>query len=88
MKASTVKLKLRNGLHARVAAEVVRTVSAHEASVTIRTGSTVKADASSILQLLTLGAAEGVELVLEADGPDEETVTDALKDLFESGGGI
>jgi phosphotransferase system HPr (HPr) family protein len=88
MKASKITVQLRDGLHARIAAEVVRTVSAHQATVTIQSGSMIRADATSILQLLALGAAKGAELVVEVDGPDEDTVTDALVDIFQHGGGI
>ena len=44
-----------------------------------------RVEASSIIDLLTLGAAQGTELVLEAEGHDAEEAVEALAKLVESG---
>ena len=44
-----------------------------------------RVEASSIMDLLTLGAAQGTELVLEAEGDDAEEAVEALAKLVESG---
>jgi phosphotransferase system HPr (HPr) family protein len=44
-----------------------------------------RALASSIMDLLTLGAAQGTELMLEAEGVDAEEAVEALAKLVESG---
>jgi len=41
-----------------------------------------------VLQLLTLGAPQGTELVLMAKGPDAEEVLTALESLFADGFGM
>jgi phosphotransferase system HPr (HPr) family protein len=46
---------------------------------------THRVEASSIMDLLTLGAAKGTKLVLEAEGPDAQEAVDALARLVESG---
>jgi phosphotransferase system HPr (HPr) family protein len=46
-----------------------------------------RADASEILQLLSLGAVPGRELIVEAAGPDAEAAADALAQLFAEGFG-
>ena len=45
-------------------------------------------NAADILQLLSLGAARGTELVLSATGPDAEQVLDALAQQFADGFGL
>jgi phosphotransferase system HPr (HPr) family protein len=44
-----------------------------------------RVEASSIMDLLTLGAAQGTELVLEAEGDDAQDAVEALAKLVESG---
>jgi phosphocarrier protein len=44
-----------------------------------------RVQASSIIDLLTLGAAQGTELILEAVGDDAEEAVEALAKLVESG---
>jgi phosphotransferase system HPr (HPr) family protein len=44
-----------------------------------------RVQASSIIDLLTLGAAQGTELILEAEGDDAEAAVEALAKLVESG---
>ena len=43
-----------------------------------------RVDAKSILHVLTLGAAQGTELMLAADGDDAEAALEALVQLVES----
>lgn len=66
------------GLHARPAADFVRTasISGHQVNITNRLGK--KASGTSILAVLSLGAKHGEELVIEVDGPDENNVLEAL----------
>jgi phosphotransferase system HPr (HPr) family protein len=44
-----------------------------------------RVEASSIIDLLTLGAGPGTELILEAEGDDAEQAVEALVRLVESG---
>jgi phosphotransferase system HPr (HPr) family protein len=44
-----------------------------------------RVEASSIIDLLTLGAGPGTELILEAEGDDAEQAVEALARLVESG---
>lgn len=72
------------GLHARPAELVARTAMAHSAEVAIVRGEH-RVDAKSILDLLTLGAAKGVELLVEATGEDADRAAEAVADLINSG---
>jgi phosphocarrier protein HPr len=78
----TVTVTNRHGLHARPSLIIVKTVQKYDAQVTIhRNGQIV--DAASILDLLSLGATQGTELVLSAKGRQAEEVLDALVHLFD-----
>lgn len=65
-------------LHARPAAEFVRTAMGFQASIVIRFGER-EADAKSLLAVLGLGAKAGSELSLRADGGDAVPAVEALR---------
>ncbi len=80
----TVTITNRHGLHARPAVVIVKTVRKYDAQVTIQKGNQT-VDAASILDLLSLGAAQGSKLLLTAKGRQAEKVTEALGRLFDAG---
>ncbi len=72
-----------HGLHARPSVIIVKTVRKYDAQVTIhRNGQSV--DAASILDLLSLGATQGTELLLSAKGRQANEVIEALAQLFDA----
>ena len=78
----------RLGLHARAAAQLVRLASGFQSKIKlIRTDNSVIADAKSILSVLTLAAAKGVELELEIQGDDAERAFEAVREIFNNGFG-
>jgi phosphotransferase system HPr (HPr) family protein len=64
-------------LHARPAAEFVRTAMRFDASITVQAGDG-RSDAKSLLSVLALGARRGSTLVLGADGADADAALEAL----------
>lgn len=64
-------LRSPGGLHARPASELVRLCSQYESDIFLENNGN-KVNAKSILGLLTLAATDGSELILYADGEDEE----------------
>ena len=64
-------------LHARPAADFVRTAMGFEAQITVATEER-EADAKSLLAVLALGAKRGTTLRLTADGEDAGAAVDAL----------
>ena len=64
-------------LHARPAAQFVRTAMTFESSLTVAAGER-EADAKSLLAVLALGAKAGSALRLRADGEDAPVALDAL----------
>ncbi|HET8613879.1 MAG TPA: HPr family phosphocarrier protein [Actinomycetales bacterium] len=72
------------GLHARPAAVFVKAVQQAGTPVTIAKGDDPGVDAASILNVLTLNAACGDEVVLRADGDGAEQALDELVALLVS----
>ena len=66
-------------LHARPAADFVRTAMGFAASIQVTAGER-EADAKSLLSVLALGAKGGTELRLTASGDDADAALDALRD--------
>jgi phosphocarrier protein HPr len=78
------KLEIKNklGLHARAAALLVQTVNKFDAEVSFsKDGQT--ADGRSIMGVLTLAAAQGSKIQVEANGEEAERVVRAIEKLFE-----
>lgn len=83
-------LKIINplGLHARAAAQLVRLAGQFKSKIKlIRQDNEVEADAKSILSVLTLAAAKGVELLIRVEGEDQDSALDALSGLINNGFG-
>jgi phosphotransferase system HPr (HPr) family protein len=66
-------------LHARPAAQLVRTAMGFSASIEVHTNGR-SADAKSLLAILALGATGGTPLRLSASGEDAGLALDALRD--------
>jgi phosphotransferase system HPr (HPr) family protein len=83
----TVVISRPSGLHARPCLAIVNTVRRFKSKVQLRRGEET-VDADQILQLMALGAPQGTELVLTADGPDADEVLDVLERLFADNFGL
>lgn len=80
----TVTVLNPQGLHARPADMLVRLASKYESTILIgKDGELV--DCKSILSLLTLGAGQGTELAIQADGSDAAEAIESIVHLFEAG---
>ena len=83
-----VRVTNRLGLHARAAAQLVRTANSFQSMLRLeRMDGSASADAKSILSVLMLAASRGTELRLEASGADEREAASALCQLFACGFG-
>lgn len=79
-----VTIPNRRGLHARAAAKFVTLAERFGASVdVIRDGQDVSA--RSIMGLMMLGAGQGAEIEIRAEGWDAKEALDALAGLVEAG---
>ena len=72
----------KQGMHARPADMFVRRAQQFKAKVEI-VRDDFRVEAKSIMNLLTLGAAQGTELTLEAEGSDAQEAVDALAEVIE-----
>ena len=82
MAMRTVTVGSASGLHARPAAIFVAAAAAAPVRVTIRTGERRPVPAGSMLSVLALGARQGTEVVIEAEGEGAEATLDSLADLL------
>lgn len=71
-------------MHARPAEMLVRMAMRFKSRIELVRGNE-RVDAKSILHLLTLGARQGTELILEAEGEDAEEAVESLAQLVASG---
>lgn len=71
------------GLHARPASMFVQLAKRYAAAITVRNGER-QANAKSIVQVLTLGAKQGVAITIQAEGDDSEQAVAALKGLVDA----
>ena len=71
------------GMHLRAASEIVKLASRFVADIQIVRGDIV-VDAKSLLALLLIEGAQGVEVTVTADGSDEEDALKAMIGLIEA----
>lgn len=83
-----MKIKNQLGLHARAAAQLVRLAGKFDSNIKlIKKENSIFADAKSILNVLTLAASKGTELIIEVEGKDEKKALKAIETLFADGFG-
>ena len=81
-----VRIENRNGLHARPAAEIVKAASKFRAEVTIRRDD-MEVNGKSIMGVMMLAAECGSQVVVRANGSDEDAAVAALEELIRNGFG-
>jgi len=78
-----VTIANKNGLHARPAAEIVKTAARFKADITL-VRDDLEVNGKSIMGVMMLAAEYGSQLQLRADGPDAEAALGAIATLIES----
>jgi phosphocarrier protein len=85
MYSRTVTITNPAGLHARAASDLVRRANQFSSKVTVgRASDEKRVNAKSIVMVMSLGAGNGSEIELSAEGADEREVVDALVRLLET----
>ena len=84
---AVVRIKNKQGLHARPVSRFVQVVASFKASATVRGPDGTVADGASIFSMMTLAAGPGTELVLETAGEEEQALLSALIKLVGEGFG-
>jgi phosphocarrier protein HPr len=77
-----VTVRNPEGLHMRPADKLVRAAAGFQCQIELERAGQI-ADCRSILSLLTLGATQGCELVLRAQGPDAAEAIQAICAMFD-----
>jgi phosphocarrier protein HPr len=81
MAERSVQILNKNGLHARPAAEIVKTSARFQSEITlVRDG--MEVNGKSIMGVMMLAAECGATLVLRAEGSDADEALDALAALI------
>lgn len=81
---ATVTINNPQGLHMRPAYMFAETASQFDSKIEVAKDS-VRIDGKSVLSILTLGAAQGSEVSIEATGDDAQRAIDTLTQLVASG---
>jgi phosphocarrier protein HPr len=80
------KIRNRAGMHARAAVKFVQLAAHFKSEIRVSKDGT-SVNGKSIMGLLTLVAALGFTITIEAEGPDAEAAVAALADLVDNGFG-
>lgn len=86
MYSKTATIQNKTGLHARPANLFVSTAKKFKSDIYVEKDSK-KANAKSIITILTLGAVQNSQVTVSAEGIDEEQAVNELVSLIESGFG-
>ncbi len=78
-----VTIKNKTGLHARPASALVALCQKFESQILL-VGEDIEADPKSIISLLSAGIKQGTTVVLQVEGPDEETAGKKIIALIDS----
>jgi phosphocarrier protein len=81
MKEKELLIENRLGLHARAAAQIVKTASAYHSKVTFMKDG-LEVDGKSIMGIMMLAAARGSTVLLAVQGEDEKQAVTDLEKLF------
>lgn len=84
MTSKVVDVRNSVGLHARPATFFIQKANTFSSSIWVENGDR-RANAKSLLGVLSLGIAKGTNIMIIADGPDESAAVDALAALIDSG---
>ncbi|MFP3156244.1 HPr family phosphocarrier protein [Lachnospiraceae bacterium ZAX-1] len=84
MYSKTVCITNSEGLHARPAGIVVKSAKGFSSKINMKKDD-VKVNAKSIINVLSLGANKGSNILIEAEGEDEKEAVNALAGLIENG---
>ncbi len=83
MAERTVTIVNKNGVHARPAAEIVKTAGKFASNVTI-VRDDLEVNGKSIMGVMMLAAECGAQITLRATGDDAEAAVEALAELVAS----
>lgn len=81
MKRSKVRIPWKEGLHLRLAADVVKRAMEFSSTIQLKANKQI-ANARSIMSIILLSATMGTVVEVEAVGEDEELALNAIVEVF------
>ena len=84
IRTKSVTISNEEGLHARPASLFAQIANQFNSQISVARGEE-SVDGKSILSILTLGATQGVRLIIRAEGTDAALAVKQLSQLVESG---
>jgi len=81
MKKKELLIENKLGLHARAAAQIVKSASAYASKITLSKDG-LEVDGKSIMGIMMLAAAKGSTVTLHTNGEDEERAMESMETLF------
>ena len=84
MTSKDITIKNSVGLHARPATFFIQKANTYKSSIWVECGDR-RANAKSLLGVLSLAIVQGTEVTLIADGSDENEALEGLSELVDSG---
>ncbi len=81
MKKKELMIENKLGLHARAAAQIVKTASSFTSKI-VMSKDGIEVDGKSIMGIMMLAAAKGSTVLVRADGDDEDRAMDGMERLF------
>ncbi len=84
MLRKTITIELENGVEARPVAMLVQVASQYDSSIYVECGSK-RVNAKSIMGMMTLGLTPGEQVVITAEGADEEKAIEGIEKYLTEG---
>lgn len=81
MRRKDLLIENKLGLHARAAAQIVKTANAYQSKITLSKDG-LDVDGKSIMGIMMLAAARGTTVQVQTEGPDDEQALKGLEALF------
>ena len=81
----TVEITNKLGMHARPAMKLFELMQGFDAEVLLRNDEGTEAEANSVIALLMLDSAQGKQVEVQVEGPEEVEALAAVVALFTSG---
>ena len=81
MRKKDLLIENKLGLHARAAAQIVKSASGYHSRI-ILSKDGLDVDGKSIMGIMMLAAAKGSTVLVHAEGDDEDQAMDGLEKLF------
>lgn len=72
-----------HGIHCRPSALIIKSIGTYDGRIEVSCVNG-RSNPRSMMGLMSLGLAKGVEILIEVEGPGEQDMADRLKVLFET----